>query len=210
MISKFEMKTTILELSNERPIFHSEADFQHGLAWAIHRRNPQARVRLEYNKVSLNNRTTHIDIFLADSRTAIELKYKTDLISPFNYDGETYSLKDHSAQDTGRYDFCRDLERLENMVDLGVAAHGYAIFLSNEPQYWKEGRKLAPCDQSFRLHQGRRLEGRLDWQHGTSEGTKRKRTCAVTLKRSYVLDWVSYHTFDAIRNGKFQYLMVEV
>ena len=82
------------------------------------------------------------------------LPAKVELISPFNYDGETYSLKDHSAQDTGRYDFCRDLERLENMVDLGVAAHGYAIFLSNEPQYWKEGRKLAPCDQSFRLHQG--------------------------------------------------------
>ena len=35
-------------LSCQRPIFHSEADFQHALAWLIHLQHPDAIVRLEY------------------------------------------------------------------------------------------------------------------------------------------------------------------
>jgi hypothetical protein len=34
-------------LSQTRPIFHSDADFQHALAWQIHVENPNAAVRLE-------------------------------------------------------------------------------------------------------------------------------------------------------------------
>ena len=35
------------ELSKLRPIFHSEADFQHALAWEVHRCFPEAAIRLE-------------------------------------------------------------------------------------------------------------------------------------------------------------------
>lgn len=34
-------------LQNERPVFHSEADFQHALAWALHRLDPSVNIRLE-------------------------------------------------------------------------------------------------------------------------------------------------------------------
>jgi hypothetical protein len=34
-------------LHQSRPVFHSEADFQQALAWAIHMSDPSARVRLE-------------------------------------------------------------------------------------------------------------------------------------------------------------------
>jgi hypothetical protein len=34
-------------LALRRPVFHSEADFQHGLAWQIQLDHPDARVRLE-------------------------------------------------------------------------------------------------------------------------------------------------------------------
>ena len=35
-------------LASHRPVFHSEADFQHALAWQIHRMLPGAVIRLEY------------------------------------------------------------------------------------------------------------------------------------------------------------------
>jgi hypothetical protein len=41
------LENTLPSLSRERPIFHSEADFQHALAWHIHPRHPDTRVRLE-------------------------------------------------------------------------------------------------------------------------------------------------------------------
>lgn len=34
-------------LRQSRPVFHSEADFQQALAWAIHVSDPSVRVRLE-------------------------------------------------------------------------------------------------------------------------------------------------------------------
>ncbi len=34
-------------LSAVRPIFHSEADFQHALAWTIQLQHPDATIRLE-------------------------------------------------------------------------------------------------------------------------------------------------------------------
>lgn len=40
------LKATLQSLSTDRPIFHSEHDFQHALAWAIHERVPNAHIRL--------------------------------------------------------------------------------------------------------------------------------------------------------------------
>ena len=40
-------------LARVRPLFHSEADFQHALAWLIHQRHSDARIRLEYRVFGL-------------------------------------------------------------------------------------------------------------------------------------------------------------
>ena len=34
-------------LARVRPLFHSEADFQHAFAWQLHSAHPDARIRLE-------------------------------------------------------------------------------------------------------------------------------------------------------------------
>ncbi len=36
------------DLAAHRPIFHSEADFQHALAWQIHEAMPDCEIRLEW------------------------------------------------------------------------------------------------------------------------------------------------------------------
>ena len=67
-------------LAKQRPVFHSEADFQHAIAWEIHERLPRASVRLERPvEVSHLNKLLHVDIWIEQDGDviALELKYKT-------------------------------------------------------------------------------------------------------------------------------------
>ncbi|MBI3914108.1 MAG: hypothetical protein HY327_07980 [Chloroflexi bacterium] len=103
-------------LSKYRPVFHSEADFQHAFAWEIHQRFPTASIRLERPFLSGNNQL-HLDILVIREADilAIELKYKTRGLS-LRLGDEQFALKDQSAQDLGRYDFIKDIQRLEQIV----------------------------------------------------------------------------------------------
>ena len=44
---RIDMTSLMDQLARHRPIFHSEADFQHALAWQLQLENPAGRVRLE-------------------------------------------------------------------------------------------------------------------------------------------------------------------
>ena len=61
------------DLAARRPVFHSEPDFQHGLAWQIQLNYPPAEIRLETRP----RRSVHLDMLirLGGTRTAVELKY---------------------------------------------------------------------------------------------------------------------------------------
>src|ERR1700676_109598 len=128
-------------LAKRRRVFHSEADFQYALAWEIHEAQPDAAIRLELPVRASDGRTVHVDLFVTcgHQRFAIELKYKTEELNV--RDGaEHFSLRSHSAQDTGRYDFLADVARLERYVASEENVIGYALMLSNDRKYWKETR----------------------------------------------------------------------
>ncbi|HED53284.1 MAG TPA: hypothetical protein ENJ00_03685 [Phycisphaerales bacterium] len=110
-----DVKETLRTLAPTRPIFHSEADFQHALAWHIHNRHPELKVRLEY-RPAIVGRKVHIDIWLEreGSVYAIELKYKTRRLST-SVHGESFDLLNHSAHDCARYDVCKDVSRVESL-----------------------------------------------------------------------------------------------
>jgi hypothetical protein len=99
-----DIVATLASLARARSGFHSEADFQHSLAWQIHLAAPDAQVRLETRSA----RHIRLDLLVvsAGQRTAIELKY---FVASFRGDigGEHYHLPNQSAQDFGRYDFCQ-------------------------------------------------------------------------------------------------------
>ncbi len=42
------LEAAMHNLGGQRPIFHSEADFQHALAMQIFQENPSLKIRLEY------------------------------------------------------------------------------------------------------------------------------------------------------------------
>ena len=47
MLNLNHIKKLMVELSKERRLFHSEADFQHALAYLIHQKYPNTQIRLE-------------------------------------------------------------------------------------------------------------------------------------------------------------------
>ncbi len=150
-------------------------------------------------------------MFLSNSNKeiAVELKYKTKHVY-FSDLTDDFSLKDDFALDQARFDFLKDISTLETFVDLKPSHTGYAIFLSNNPTYWKSSnKKKRTNDQAFRFFQGNVLSGKLSWAEDTSEGVRQGRTEFILLKRQYVMNWESYSDLGC-KNGVFRYLLVKI
>ena len=196
-------------LAERRPVFHSEADFQHALAWQVQIDHPSAMIRLETRPA----RGIHLDMLVIDAgrRTAIELKYLTDRFEGFVH-GEQFDLPRQGAHDISRYDACKDIWRLEKMIADGYADEGVAIVLSNDRGYWRPGTKADPIDACFRLHEGRTLAGTLQWAPHAGAGTTRSRLDPLPLRGAYRCQWTRYRTVDRAdgRHVEFKYLHHDV
>jgi hypothetical protein len=197
-------------LAKRRPLFHSEADFKHGLAWEIQQRFPESSVRLEYKPKSVGKRI-YLDVWVTDQDRiyAIELKYKTRNLRGC-FQGEDFDLLDQSAQDCGRYDFLTDVERLERLVSPRRSAVGYAVFLTNDSAYWLRPRSETTNDRCFRIHEGRTLAGELRWGAGASFGTMDKRENVISLHGQYQVHWRDYSQPSSDSYGKLRYTCLEI
>jgi len=199
----------ITTLSESRKIFHSEADFQFALAWEIQKEYPDARIRLEYC-LSDNNLKQYIDIMVITENGwyPIELKYKTHSLLT-NYNGESFNLRDQSAQDQGKYDFLKDVQRIERFCKDNSEMHkGFAVFLTNDSVYWKESKKDNHVDEEFKLIDGSIKTGAMSWAKHAGGGTIEKRESPIILKQKYLIDWRDYSHFANLRYGTFKYLVL--
>ena len=205
-----EIGEVLSVLAKKRPVFHSEADFQHAFAWEIHQKLPTASVRLEL-PVQAKNKFLHIDVWVAAQGAilAVELKYKTRGLS-VKIGDEQYRLRDHSAQDIGRYDFMKDIQRLEQVAVAHQNITGYAILLTNDSAYWVEPANHSTVDANFRIHDGRIVEGVLAWGAKASDGTKKDREQPLELQGKYLLQWVDYSHPSSARYGEFHSMVVKV
>lgn len=195
-------------LAKDRPVFHSEADFQHALAWKIHEGYPELNVRLE-RRVVLDRREIYADIFLFkdDESLVAETKYKTRSTN-VTLDGEVFNLKNQAAQDIARYDFLKDVSRIERISGRYGKSSGIALFLTNDPSYWRPSRSEDTVDSMFRLHDRRIIKGRVSWKDGTSNGTMSGREEPIVLEREYQLRWRDYSNLN-VGYGRFRYLLIE-
>lgn len=167
-------------------------------------------MRLEYKPPNVDERI-YLDIWCAQNENiiAIELKYKTQRLY-VNVKEENFDLMNQSAQDHGRYDFLKDIQRLEQIVLNRNNIEGYAIFLTNDSTYWSKPRKIQTVDSSFRIHHGRILKGELSWAHYASKGTKKGREETIYIKNAYNMNWQDYSEPSQKPYGKFKYLLVKV
>ena len=74
-VNSFSIHKIMRNLRKHRSIFHSEADFQHALAWQIHTDFPDCQIRLEYKPISSVNMFVDIWVWIGDIQIAIEVKY---------------------------------------------------------------------------------------------------------------------------------------
>ena len=216
----FDIHQVMTELSKTRPIFHSEADFQHALAWQIHEIIPDCRIRLEFN--SPYQEGVYLDIWIPNQQTVVELKYKTKALWALD-NRELFFLKEQGAQNHGRYDFLKDIERVEREIELSNSVNrGFAVILTNEPSYSREGSlKRGSNHYDFRIHEGRVVTGELAWLDPTAGGAK-KRQEPINLKGSYDLRWQDYSEIPELpenleiplmyqgKHRQFRYLAVAV
>lgn len=195
-------------LAEHRPVFHSEADFQHAFAWQAHVRHPTARIRLELRPDPDVRETVDMLCVIGGERIAVEFKY---LVRRFEVtiDGEAFRLHDQGAQPLSRYDVVKDIERLERFCLNDGADVGHAVVLSNDALMWSPGR-TGSVDEGFRLHDGAVLGGTLAWAVHAGKGTTRGRERAISLRNSYAVTWQSFPTRVAECTGHFRYLVLSV
>tara|TARA_B100000953_G_C17759589_1_gene338497 strand:- start:4 stop:564 length:561 start_codon:yes stop_codon:yes gene_type:complete len=185
-----------------------EADFQFALAWEIQKKFPDWSIRFEKKPPNLKDRI-FVDLWIeGDETCAIELKYKTRRFD-IDVKGESFNLLNQGAQDLGRYDFLKDVERLENIVSAHDNVKGYAIILTNDSSYWKS-TATETIDTKFRIHDGRVLNGELAWRPEASSGTMRGREKPIKLTGTYKLNWKDYSQVSGTSYGKFRYLFLEI
>ena len=199
---------SLRSLARERPLFHSEADFQHALAWQLKRDHHAAQLRLEYPSGSDSRIYLDIKFHLGKELVALELKYKTQELHE-SIGEEMFHLKNQRAQDVARYDYLKDVERLETLTDCDEFQCGYAILLSNDHTYWTKTR-LGTVDADFRLHEGRQMKGCLHWGTKASAGTKRGREEPIRLRGTYRNRWRDYSQVIEGVGGQFHYLLHEI
>jgi hypothetical protein len=204
-----DLDAVLTSLRSQRPVFHSEADLQHALAWVAHEMDPKLRVRLE----SHPQPGVRLDVLLSRTdlgkHTAIELKYLTAGWSGEVAD-ERFELKNHGAQDVRAYDVVKDIEWVERSVADHPGWDGIVLVLSNNPSYWnRPGHARETNAHAFRLYEGTSLQGVRAWGPHTSAGTKKDREADLVLKRSYSCHWRDYSMLSGTR-GAFRLLIFSI
>ena len=201
----------INNLSNKRKIFVSEADFKFALAWEIKSEIPEAKVRLEYCPVDIDP-SMHIDILvkMGEDIYPIELKYMTKQCD-VTVDDERFILKNQGAQDIKRYDFIKDISRVERLSEsMDNFKEGYCIAITNDPSYWNTSSNKNTCDAAFRINHNSIKEGKLEWAAHTGNGTNKNREESLILKNRYDIYWQEYSKIDNSSSGQFKYLSINV
>src|SRR3954470_21617759 len=129
------VEQALVRLAHERPIFHSEAEFQHSLPWQIQLDQLAANIRLERLMSTTPRLELDLLIELAGRTLAVELKYPRAALT-IELGDEAYDLR-LGAPDVESYAVVKDVWRLERLVREGVADEGCALTLSNHRGLWE-------------------------------------------------------------------------
>ncbi|MGG1599135.1 hypothetical protein [Paenibacillus naphthalenovorans] len=140
---------------------------------------------------------------------ALEVRYKTAALRTI-HQRKIVELKQQGAHDISRYDFVKDIEKLERVTETRPNVHGYAILLTNDHLYWQPSRRINVVDEAFHISEGHRLQGTLAWKEHAGAGTTTGREKAVHLKAAYRMEWNSYLSVGDQKNGEFKILLVKV
>ena len=145
-------------LDTNKELLFNERDLQMHLATFLRQTGHFDDVDVEYYvplselKDYIWNNELRIDVLVrkGDEYLPIELKYKTKSVKKrIPRFGEQVSadvevMKNQGAQDLGKYDFWKDVRRIEIVRKRFKAIQsGLAVFVTNDPAYLQSGRDLS-------------------------------------------------------------------
>ena len=155
------MRKTIIKalslLAAAKRVFCSEADFQFALAWELQRLLPQSASIFLEKGIYVSPDTYYVDIVVKSGvkNYFIELKYHTSICN-WHYCGALIQLKNQGAQDLLRYDYLKDIYRLQNIAkncEEGQFAGGFAVILTNDRLLYDTPLSYKnTLDCGFRIH----------------------------------------------------------
>lgn len=212
------IKLAFLNLKNKNCFFVSEADFQHCFAMELERVfNGMATVLLEF-PIEQHGRIIYIDIMLVHGQSLypIELKYKTKIIPSEKLYGLTglpikKILKDHNAVDINGYNFWKDINRIEQLVENNQVVAGVCIMITNDRFYWSGKWRSNSKGFPFRTLQGKYRCGTFKWQHDNLDNIPKwiMQHPGFEIKNDYEFQWCDFcDTGD--KNGIFKSLFIEI
>lgn len=207
---KMNVEDVLSKLSKDRPIFHSEGDFQFSLAHKIKKIIPEFNVRLEFPMSP-----GHLDIFLFSSEKAVlfELKYKPTELVYNMHNKEKFNLKQLRRIDYGFYGFIKDIYRLENFrlkIEQNFKnVECYALILTNDKRFWQQ-TETKGMYKEFLIYEGKKLSGVFNWANNITNEYYHKRP-SIILNHTYRCFWKDYSkiTIEA-KNNQFRFLLIEV
>ena len=189
-------------LDTNKELLFNERDLQMHLATFLRQTGHYDDVDLEYYvpmselKGYIWNNELRMDILVRKGKEylPIELKYKTKAICKrlFRF-GESISeevevMKNQGAQDLGKYDFWKDVRRIEIVRNrFNRIRNGLAVFVTNDPMYLKLGREKSNHIK-FSMDEG---------SHGKEkQWLDKESTCCKThpdfeVEKEYTIHWDS-------------------
>ncbi|MCX2965396.1 hypothetical protein [Gordonia aquimaris] len=193
-------------LAEQRPLFHSESDFQLALGLVLADQG-MTQLRLE-KKLSVSQpiggrSSIYVDVLgeLDGHRVALELKYpKKHLRACVGQ--EVFDLPASGAPDIDAAAIWRDAERIERLLLDDTVDAGASLTLTNY-RFWSE-RSMTVRSQAheFRLWEGRTVEpGTLRWQ--LKNGRQGEQ---FELQSPYQCRW---HDFGDVCDYGFRYLLLQ-
>ena len=203
MSELLDLAAALAALSDERPVFHSEADLQAALACIL---GEHGEVRAEYPVPW--DRRQRIDIWLRGGAhtTVVELKYWTRN-GELTAAGESFKFRD-GADDLERYELWKDVARTERLITDEQVFGGYVIALANNPIHWDTGLG-ASLDAAFRLYEGRSVEGTLTLSDRARAKARGERP-PIELMGRYRMEWQHYSKPAPGLGGEFRSLLLDV
>ena len=157
-----EISDCMSRVAAVRPLFHSEADFQHELAMELRRSGHQVRLEVPYS-IAINGAQVgvQLDILVIEpktqQRTAIELKYVTARKTVVHA-GETFNLCQNWGTNLSRFDCWADFQRVGGLIAAGQADCGFAVFLTNAEDAWLiDASTTGIMAQKFSIHDNRNV-----------------------------------------------------
>lgn len=123
----------------------------------------------------------------------VELKYKTKkagkLLTRFDEElkGKYTVLKDQAAQDLGKYDFWKDVRRIELVRNrFNRVKNGLAVFVTNDESYLKPSGENSNC-KAFDMSSEGSLSKNKSWKNGNSACAKGYPNFEV--EKEYIIEW---------------------